>query len=141
MSRPLVLLLHGPNLNLLGEREPLIYGTATLDDHIATARAAADEAGLDVEAFQSNAEGALVDAVQAARGRAAAMHMHAATLSLLKLLHDLGELVTPETAAAGRVRAQQVKRRQQGGKLSSPYIKPGDPGSAVMTWAVAPVDV
>ena len=68
-------------------------------------------------------------------------HMHAATLSLLRLLHDLGELVTPETAAAGRVRAQQVKRRQQGGKLPSPYIKPSDPGSAVMTWAVSPIDV
>ena len=41
---PIVLLLHGPNLNLLGEREPEVYGTATLDDHVATARAAADAA-------------------------------------------------------------------------------------------------
>ena len=89
--------------------------------------------------------GVVIDGVPASEGQYESLnyypHMHAATLSLLKLLHDLGELVTPETAAAGRVRAQQVKRRRQGGKLSSPYIKPGDPGSAVMTWAVTPVDV
>ena len=48
-DEPLVLLLHGPNLNLLGEREPEIYGTATLDDHVATAQAAADGAGLTIE--------------------------------------------------------------------------------------------
>ena len=68
-----VLLLHGPNLNLLGEREPAVYGTATLADHVATARAAADALGLDVEDLQSNHEGELVDAIHAARGRCAAI--------------------------------------------------------------------
>jgi 3-dehydroquinate dehydratase-2 len=70
-ERPLVLLLSGPNLNLLGSREPEVYGTATLDDHVATATRAADAHGLDVEHVQSNAEAAIVDAIHAARGRAA----------------------------------------------------------------------
>jgi len=72
-DRPLVLLLHGPNLNLLGSREPEVYGTATLADHVATATAAAGEHGLDVEAFQTNHEGQLVDVIHGARGRCAAI--------------------------------------------------------------------
>ena len=71
--RSVVLVLSGPNLNLLGEREPDVYGTATLADHVATARAAADGHGLTVEDLQSNQEGDLVDAVHAARGRCAAI--------------------------------------------------------------------
>jgi 3-dehydroquinate dehydratase-2 len=65
--------LHGPNLNLLGEREPEIYGSATLDDHVATARAAAEAAGFALEHLQSNHEGELVDAIHGARGRCAAI--------------------------------------------------------------------
>ncbi len=68
-----VLLLSGPNLNLLGEREPEIYGTETLEGHVAAARAAATERGLDLEHLQSNHEGVLIDAIQAARGRCAAI--------------------------------------------------------------------
>ncbi|MDP8987701.1 MAG: type II 3-dehydroquinate dehydratase, partial [Actinomycetota bacterium] len=55
-ARPVVLLLHGPNLNLLGSRQPEVYGSETLDDHVETARAAAEAAGLDLEHVQSNAE-------------------------------------------------------------------------------------
>ena len=69
----IVLLLHGPNLNLLGTREPDIYGTATLADHVARAAAAAAELGLTVEDHQSNHEGDLVDLIHAARGRCAAI--------------------------------------------------------------------
>ncbi len=68
-----MLVLHGVNLNLLGQREPEIYGSATLADHVDTVRQAADRHGLDVEAFQSNHEGDLVDAIHAARGRCAAI--------------------------------------------------------------------
>ena len=68
-----VLLLSGPNLNLLGDREPEIYGTATLEEHVAAARAAAAERGLEVEHLQSNHEGVLIDAIQDARGRCAAI--------------------------------------------------------------------
>ena len=66
---PSILLLHGPNLNLLGQREPEIYGTATLDDYVARVTTLAAQSGLEVESLQSNHEGDLVDAVHAARGR------------------------------------------------------------------------
>ena len=86
---PIVLLLSGPNLNLLGDREPEIYGTETLDDHVSTARAAAEKAGLEVEHVQSNAEAELVDAVQGARHRCAAIIINAAALSHYSWsLHD-----------------------------------------------------
>ena len=77
MTRPVVLLLSGPNLNLLGQREPEVYGSATLDDHVDTARKAADAHGLDVEHLQSNHEGELVEAIHSARGRCAAIVINA----------------------------------------------------------------
>jgi 3-dehydroquinate dehydratase-2 len=66
-DRPTLLLLSGPNLDLLGEREPAVYGTATLADHVAVAEAAADRAGYALEHLQSNHEGDLVDAIHDAR--------------------------------------------------------------------------
>ncbi|MDT7744017.1 MAG: 3-dehydroquinate dehydratase [Actinomycetota bacterium] len=61
-----VLLLHGPNLNLLGRREPEVYGTTTLADVDDGARGIGAELGLEVDARQSNHEGVLIDAVQEA---------------------------------------------------------------------------
>ena len=61
-----VLLLHGPNLNLLGAREPEIYGHDTLADIDAKCRARAEGLGLALESFQSNSEGALLDRLHAA---------------------------------------------------------------------------
>ena len=85
----LVLLLSGPNLNLLGEREPAVYGTDTLADHVARAEAAAARHGLDLEHLQSNHEGELVEAVHAARGRADALVINAGALSHTSWsLHD-----------------------------------------------------
>ena len=66
-----LLLLSGPNLNLLGDREPEIYGTETLADHVTAARAAAAERGFELEHLQSNHEGDLIDEIQGARGRCA----------------------------------------------------------------------
>ena len=65
-----ILILNGPNLNLLGTREKSIYGADTLDTIISDLRDYAAEHDVELEAFQSNSEGALVDAVHAARGSA-----------------------------------------------------------------------
>jgi 3-dehydroquinate dehydratase-2 len=81
LEAPLLLLLSGPNLNLLGEREPEIYGTDTLDDHVARAETAAADYGLVFEHFQSNHEGELVDAVHGARERASAIIVNAGALT------------------------------------------------------------
>lgn len=62
-----ILLLSGPNLNLLGERQPLIYGSESLEDHVAAVRDAAAGRGWEVEHLQSAREGDLVEAVHAAR--------------------------------------------------------------------------
>lgn len=61
-----ILVLHGPNLNLLGSREPGVYGRLTLAEIDAEIHALAKELGVDVESFQSNSEGALVDKIHAA---------------------------------------------------------------------------
>jgi 3-dehydroquinate dehydratase-2 len=62
-----ILLLNGPNLNLLGVREPDVYGAESLDDIVSRISDEAARAGVSVEAFQSNAEHALVDRIQLAR--------------------------------------------------------------------------
>jgi len=64
-----ILLINGPNLNLLGTREPHIYGSTTLSDIKTNCRAVATSHGCTFDAFQSNHEGAIVDRIQAARGR------------------------------------------------------------------------
>ncbi|HIW99023.1 MAG TPA: type II 3-dehydroquinate dehydratase [Candidatus Nesterenkonia stercoripullorum] len=65
-----LLIVHGPNLNMLGTREPGIYGSESLEDINALCHRAAADLGYDLDTVQSNHEGALVDAIQAARGTA-----------------------------------------------------------------------
>jgi 3-dehydroquinate dehydratase-2 len=72
-----ILLLSGPNLNLLGEREPHIYGTTTLADLVEIASKTAAEHGYELEHAQSNHEGDLVDAIHGARNRCAAIVINA----------------------------------------------------------------
>jgi 3-dehydroquinate dehydratase-2 len=64
-----VLVIHGPNLNLLGEREPAVYGTTSLAQIDAALQELGAALGVAVECFQSNHEGAIIDAIHAARGR------------------------------------------------------------------------
>lgn len=63
-----ILIINGPNLNLLGTREPAIYGSETLADVEATAKSLAASHGLTLETFQSNHEGAIIDRIHAAAG-------------------------------------------------------------------------
>jgi 3-dehydroquinate dehydratase-2 len=62
-KRPVILVLNGPNLNLLGKREPGIYGTTTLEEIVSGLRETAAQRGYNVVAFQSNYEGALIDEI------------------------------------------------------------------------------
>ena len=78
---PIVLILSGPNLNLLGQRQPEIYGTATLDDHMNRAKLTAAELGFDVETFQAQSAGELVTAIHNARSRCAAIIINPGALT------------------------------------------------------------
>lgn len=73
--------LNGPNLNLLGTREPAIYGSTTLPEIEARLRDVARELGVEIDCAQHNGEGALIDAIQALRGRADAAIINAGAYS------------------------------------------------------------
>lgn len=76
-----VLVIHGPNLNLLGEREPSVYGSMTLAEIDRRLQALARAEGASVETFQSNHEGAIIDRLHAARGRYDAIVINAGALT------------------------------------------------------------
>lgn len=80
-SAPKVLILNGPNLNLLGTREPEIYGRDTLDDVRKRAEARAAKLGLSVAFRQSNHEGELIGWIQEARGAASGIILNAGSLT------------------------------------------------------------
>jgi len=76
-----IAVLNGPNLNLLGSREPAVYGRASLADIESAVRQAAADRGAEIDWFQSNHEGALIDAVQALPGRADGALVNAGALT------------------------------------------------------------
>jgi 3-dehydroquinate dehydratase II len=80
-DRARVLVVYGPNLNLLGEREPQVYGRATMQEINAQLTELAAGEGVEVEFFQSNSEGAIIDRLQAARKTVGAVVLNAAALS------------------------------------------------------------
>lgn len=77
-TRPTVVVLNGPNLNLLGEREPTIYGHETLADVEEMCRARASELGWDLDFRQTNHEGVMIDAIQEVRQTAVGVVINAA---------------------------------------------------------------
>jgi 3-dehydroquinate dehydratase II len=81
MASPLILVLNGPNLNLLGTREPDVYGTGTLDDLETLCAETAEGIGIAIDFRQSNIEGELISWVQEARGRAAGLIINPAGYS------------------------------------------------------------
>ncbi len=76
-----ILLLSGPNLNLLGDREPEIYGATTLDDLVVIATKCAAERGHVIEHLQANGEAPLIDAIHRARGRCAVIVINPGALT------------------------------------------------------------
>ena len=80
-ERPVMLVLSGPNLNLLGQREPELYGRTTLPEIETMVREAAQRLGAEIDWFQTNHEGALIDAVQGLRGRVDGALINAAALT------------------------------------------------------------
>ncbi len=92
-----ILILNGPNLNLLGEREPELYGRRTLDEIVQDARSLGAELDMDVESFQSNHEGELIDRIQAARKQADGLivNLGGLTHSSVSLRDALGAAALP----------------------------------------------
>ena len=86
---PSILVLNGPNLNLLGKRQPEVYGRATLADVEELCRSTAERFGMDVDFFQSNHEGALIDAIHEARTSRQGLVLNAGAYSHTSIaLHD-----------------------------------------------------
>ncbi len=114
MDARTVLVLNGPNLNLLGERQPEIYGTATLSDVEGLCSAACQDAGLDLDFRQSNHEGVLVDWVQEGRHRSAGIVLNAAgyTHTSVALRDALAACTVPRVEVhISDIRAREEFRR------------------------------
>ena len=76
-----ILIVHGPNLNMLGQRRQELYGTKTLNEINSLLQKKADELGIEIETFQSNSEGALVDFIQAQSPQAAGIIINPGALT------------------------------------------------------------
>jgi 3-dehydroquinate dehydratase-2 len=111
-----VLFVNGPNLNLLGSREPGVYGHLSLPDIEQRTRALGVELGLEVEFVQSNSEGALVDAVQAAAGRASAIVINPAAYTHTSVA--LRDALTAVGLPAVEVHLSNVHAREEFRRVS-----------------------
>lgn len=92
-----LLILNGPNLNLLGTRQPEVYGRTTLSDIESMCRAHAETRGVEIDFDQSNHEGALIDAIHAAKSRSAGIILNAGayTHTSIALMDALASVELP----------------------------------------------
>lgn len=111
MREPLIAVLNGPNMNLLGLRQPQIYGAATLDDVEAICAEAAEAAGLAIDFRQTNGEGELISWVQECRGRAAGIVINPAgyTTTSIALMDALLAVELPVI----EVHVSNIHRREE----------------------------
>jgi 3-dehydroquinate dehydratase-2 len=115
MAAPHVMVLHGPNLNLLGTREPDVYGATRLSEIDATLAERAARRGATVECHQSNVEGELVTCIQEARGRAHAIIINPAayTHTSLAIADALRAVALPAVEVhLSNVHAREPYRQQ-----------------------------
>lgn len=110
-ARPRILVLNGPNLNMLGLREPEIYGSETIADLEARCRRRADALGLEIEFLQSNHEGELVDAIQRARTEFAGILINPAAYSHTSVA--ILDALTFAERPVFEVHLSQVHRREE----------------------------
>ncbi len=122
MPKPVVFILNGPNLNMLGKREPHLYGTQTLNEIENMCRVASDELGLDIDFRQSNHEGELVTWVQESLGRVQGVVINAAAYTHTSVaLHDALKLF-PQEVGIVEVHLTNPKDREPFRHVS--YIEP-----------------
>jgi 3-dehydroquinate dehydratase-2 len=120
----LIFVLNGPNLNLLGKREPEIYGTATLDDLKRSVEAKAKALGLSIDFRQSNHEGVLVDWIQEAREKASGLMINPGAYTHTSIaIHDsLKALACPTIEVhLSNIHAREAFRRHS-------YVSPAATG-------------
>lgn len=111
-----ILVIHGPNLNLLGEREAAIYGTETLENINSRIREAAVQHQLEVETFQSNHEGAIVDKIQETRGAFDALIINPAALTHYSI--SIRDAIAATDRPVVEVHLSNIYRREEFRKTS-----------------------
>jgi len=111
IDKPCILVIHGPNLNLLGKREPDIYGKLTLNEIDNMLMVKAEKLGIGVECVQSNYEGVIVDAIQQAEGRYDCIIINAAAFTHYSIA--IRDALAAVTVPGIEVHLSNIYKREQ----------------------------